>query len=1246
MNKKIVFFICLIVIILSAACVSAAEDVAQTNIGDTSNLDANGGILAISSSENEILGADEGTFTELQAEINNAQNELNLTKDYKWDDAFKDYAIKINNPITINGNGHTIDALNQNDLRIFEINNVNSGIILDNITFKNGNTASQGGAIYILSDLSDSKFTNLNFINNTAKFNGGAVRFYKTSENNLFENLIFIDNSAANNGGALYITGTSTSDTFKNVIFANNVAETADGGAINFHGEVDGATFDKVLFYNNRAEASVGGAVNFDQGIKNSIFNNTYFIDNAAKTGGAIGITRTISSLTFENTQFINNTALVDDGGAINIGPWGHSDLANTIFKNVLFENNSANNNGGALFVTANTLSNTFENVNFTNNEAKTADGGAITFGANSGYTTEKNTFKNVNFINNTANENGGALYVTGESTSNTFENVEFINNTAKNWDGGAINFYKLVNDTTFEEVLFYKNSAPSSGGGAVNCDYGMENTRFNNTLFVENSALYTSAIAISGETSSNTIESSIFYNNTANNYLICIMDSGSDNAIHDSIFLNNGDYNYYAITTVSGNIELTDNWFGNNATNYDENPEVYYDLDNWLFLNATANPAAITLNQTSTVTFKFSSFKDDSGVEEYDGPVLVFLELNSTLGTLNRDVALTDDEIVYTPSESGNGSVTGKFLNVYYTVNIENDKIPTEISVENSTLDMLVLDNVPAGANLTPADAGYLSYNSSNSSVAVAIYGRIIAVGEGEATITVSFNGTTRYAAAENKTIEVTVSKRPTEIILLNDTLNVTVLEFIPEVATLDPAEAGNLSYTSSNSSIVQIYDDSIIPIGEGSAIITVSFDGDEIYAAAENRTITVNVRLNDASVSVDNDTLDLFVEDTYAINATTVPDFLVHVIDYTSSNEDVATVDETGTVTAVAEGTAIITVEVGDGKIFAKNSTTVTVTVSRIPTEITVANTTLDMIPLDFSAIDATLTPDVGSLTYNTTDSSVANVLFGYIIAVGEGKANITVSFEGDNIYAPAEKIIEVNVAKIPTEITVENTTIEMNPFDVTPAGAKLTPGLDLTLTYTSSNSSVATVILGEIIAVGEGEATITVSFDGTIRYAAAENKTIDVTVTKIPTEITVENTEIEMAPLDIAPAGANLTNASNLYLDYVSSNSSVAVVILGEIVAVGEGEATITVSFNGTTRYAAAENKTIDVIVTKIPTEITVENTTIEMAPLDIAPTGADLTNASNLLLTYTSSNSSVAVVILGEIVAVGEGEATIT
>ena len=121
------------------------------------------------------------------------------------------------------------------------------------------------------------------------------------------------------------------------------------------------------------------------------------------------------------------------------------------------------------------------------------------------------------------------------------------------------------------------------------------------------------------------------------------------------------------------------------------------------------------------------------------------------------------------------------------------------------------------------------------------------------------------------------------------------------------------------------------IMPVGIGQAVITVSFNGNENYYAAANKTITVNVGLNDASVVVDNATLDLKVGDTYSINATTVPAVLELLnITYTSSDVSVVVVDEKGIVTAVGEGNAIITVSVGDDKVFAKNSTQISVAVT----------------------------------------------------------------------------------------------------------------------------------------------------------------------------------------------------------------------------------------------------------------------------------------------------------------------------
>ena len=488
--------------------------------------------------------------------------------------------------------------------------------------------------------------------------------------------------------------------------------------------------------------------------------------------------------------------------------------------------------------------------------------------------------------------------------------------------------------------------------------------------------------------------------------------------------------------------------------------------------------------------------------------------------------------------------------------------KLPTEISVNETSIEMNPFDTAAINATLTPAEAGSLSYASSNSSVAIVFLGQIIAVGEGEATITVSFNGTARYAASE-RIIEVTVTKLPTEISVNETAIEMVPLDIASINATLTPANAGFLSYVSSNSSVATVILGQIVAVGEGEATITVSFNGTMRYAAAESKTIDV--------------------------------------------------------------------------------------TVKKIPTEITIESDTIEMAPLDITPSGANLTNNASNifLNYVSSDSSVAIVVLGEIIAVGEGKATITVSFNGTARYAAAEnRTIDVIVTKIPTEIIVEEDTIEMNPLDIVPSGARLSPGLDLELTYTSSNTSVVRVILGEIVAVGEGEATITVSFNGDVRYEAAESKTIDVTVTKIPTEITVENDTIEMAPLDAVPTGVSLTPAEAGFVSYVSSNSSVATVFLGQIIAVGEGTATITVSYNGTVRYTAAESKTIEVTVKKIPTEITIENTTIDLKVLDVVPSGANLTPGLDLILNYESSNSSVATVVLGEIIAVGEGTATIT
>lgn len=121
MKIKYLISLCLMLLFLmSIVCVSASEDVNQTISDDTKNVVSNGDILSISQSDYEIMGsADNGTFTDLQKKIDDAgeNSTIELENNYAYDSGFSVNGIHINKTLTIEGNGHVIDALGQS--RIF-----------------------------------------------------------------------------------------------------------------------------------------------------------------------------------------------------------------------------------------------------------------------------------------------------------------------------------------------------------------------------------------------------------------------------------------------------------------------------------------------------------------------------------------------------------------------------------------------------------------------------------------------------------------------------------------------------------------------------------------------------------------------------------------------------------------------------------------------------------------------------------------------------------------------------------------------------------------------------------------------------------------------------------------------------------------------------------------------------------------------------------------------------------------------
>ena len=212
-----------------------------------------------------------------------------------------------------------------------------------------------------------------------------------------------------------------------------------------------------------------------------------------------------------------------------------------------------------------------------------------------------------------------------------------------------------------------------------------------------------------------------------------------------------------------------------------------------------------------------------------------------------------------------------------------------------------------PESAALTKKlDALDMSYTSSDPTIVmVDENGNIAAISAGTAEVALSSKDGKITAS---KTIEVVVT--PTGI-TTTDALTLTA----GETATLETAVAPDdathvaISYTSSDDAIATVSDaGEVTAVAAGEADITAAVDGTELAAVCQ---VTVLPAIE--SVELSDTALTLQPEETAQLTYTVAPEeALADTVIYTSSDEAVATVDAEGNVTAVADGTATITVAV----------------------------------------------------------------------------------------------------------------------------------------------------------------------------------------------------------------------------------------------------------------------------------------------------------------------------------------------
>lgn len=246
--------------------------------------------------------------------------------------------------------------------------------------------------------------------------------------------------------------------------------------------------------------------------------------------------------------------------------------------------------------------------------------------------------------------------------------------------------------------------------------------------------------------------------------------------------------------------------------------------------------------------------------------------------------------------------------------VNFGTEDAPAETPViatgESATAETAAQDEKIAKA----AEKLTLAWTSSDESVAtVDETGTVTAVAAGEAEITAAVKDTEMQDVC---VITVKVSAKELKVpdtleVKLNDT-DETAIE-----AKCEPEDASNISFdfASSDEEIATVDKDGkvkVLKAGECDITTTLMQDGEKVT----EKTTHVKAFYEVESITLDSNEGKLTVGNSHTIKATVAPEEVAAetTIEWSSSNEKVATVDSNGKVTAVSSGNATITATAGE--------------------------------------------------------------------------------------------------------------------------------------------------------------------------------------------------------------------------------------------------------------------------------------------------------------------------------------------
>jgi trimeric autotransporter adhesin len=633
---------------------------------------------------------------------------------------------------------------------------------------------------------------------------------------------------------------------------------------------------------------------------------------------------------------------------------------------------------------------------------------------------------------------------------------------------------------------------------------------------------------------------------------------------------------------------------------------------------------------------------------------------LNAPLSwrSLAPGVATVDASGLVTGVAPGTAEIEATSEGKVGTTTVTVSAVPVRsVSVSPATADLFVTETVQLTA--TPRDANNealpgraVAWASVDPGVAtVSTDGLVTAVAPGTTTITATSEGQTGTA-------QITVRLVPVQAVTVSPNAVTLVVGQERELTAAVTAAGGQpldrpVAWSSSDTRVAVVESDGasgtarVIAVAEGRATIT---------ARSDNKTGTSAITVNAvpvASVSVSPKELELIVGQSAQFSAQALDGegnvLSGRAIAWSSDDTDVATVDQSGRVAAVAPGSATITATSGGVR------GTATVTVTRLPvTSVEVEPPSPTLTVGQTVQLDAIVRGPAGqplsgrTVTWSSNKEEVATVsTTGLVTAVAQGDATITATSETRSGTA-AVSVSPVPVASVrisPAEglSLVVGQTKPLSAEGLSAANQPL-PGRHVT--WASDDEAIATVDEdGAVTGVAPGSTTIQATIEGvtaTAPVAVSPVPVASVTVTPDSRSLIVGET----AQLSVVVRDANNNELTGRAVTWTSSAEAVATVSnTGLVTAVGPGSATITATSEGQSGSASITVSPVPVASVRVaPASLAL--TVGESAPLTADPLDGRGNVLSGRPVTWESTDGEVATVdATGRVTAKAPGNATV-